>query len=79
MFSQLMMKVAKQNPSLSTRGAMGRARKSREVVLDRNTLSEVRRYANPSVHLHRVVQAMLLLLGDDETATKALTTSQHYI
>ena len=45
---------------------------SREIVISRNTLSEVRRYTNPPPHLHKVVQALLLMLGDDETKTKVI-------
>ena len=64
---QLLVHVSKQKPSLTTRGAGGKAR---EVAITRNTLTEVRRYAKPPIHLHRVVQAMLLLLGHDEASTK---------
>ena len=40
--------------------------------MDRNTLSEVRRYQKPPKILHEIVKAMLLLLGEDEMTTEVL-------
>ena len=40
--------------------------------MDRNTLSEVRRYQKPPKILHEIVKAMLLLLREDEITTAVL-------
>lgn len=37
--------------------------------MDRKTMTEVRRYSKPPPRVHRVIQAALLMLGQDEEAT----------
>jgi selenocysteine lyase/cysteine desulfurase len=39
-------------------------------TLDASTLSEVRAYKHPPTHVHRIVQAVLLLLGEHEQRTE---------
>ena len=38
--------------------------------MDRNTMSEVKRYSKPPAGLHPVMQASLLLLGEEEDTTQ---------
>ncbi|KAI0210892.1 hypothetical protein LSAT2_004331, partial [Lamellibrachia satsuma] len=42
--------------------------------MDRRTMSEMRSYNSPPIILHNVLQAALLLLGDDEQTTKRWKT-----
>ena len=37
--------------------------------MDKNTMGEIRSYSRPPDGVHKVVQAALLLLGDDEYTT----------
>jgi hypothetical protein len=37
--------------------------------MDKNTMGEIRRYSHPPEGVHKVMQAALLLLGDDEYTT----------
>jgi hypothetical protein len=46
-----------------------RERRPLSMELSRKTLSEIRRYHNPPADLHRVMQGVLLLLGEDEETT----------
>lgn len=46
-----------------------RSRRPFSMELSRKTMSEIRRYQNPPTDLHRVMQGVLLLLGEDEQTT----------
>ena len=43
------------------------------LAMDKKTMSEIRRYHNPPPMMHRVIQAALLLLGEDEITTSVST------
>jgi hypothetical protein len=53
-----------------------RPRKPIVLDMDKNTMSEIRRYQNPPQDVHRVMQAVWLLLGEDEDTTDDWRTIQ---
>lgn len=48
------------------------------LAMDKKTMSEIRHYSKPSPLVHRVMQAALLLLGEDEGTTSVWTKCQNF-
>ena len=52
--------------------------KLRILNMDKNTMSEIRRYDRPKPILHEVLQAVFLLLGEDEETMSVSGSSSCY-